>query len=788
MNKLRVLFILCSLLSSVAAFAYNITGRITDSDGKPIRKAVIIARNDTMKVVAGIESDQNGRFLTCEINEPRVIIEVQYGKMEPVYLQVAGSDIETLDIGTIALKPRSVELEEVEVVADAVVQKPDRYIVIPSRGEVERAATSLSLLNALKMNMPGLAVVEELNKITVDNRTPIIKINGKAVDMMKFNGLNPNDILKVEYFDSPDIRHNSYVINFVTKPRRDGGSIMLSGMSSLNTGAINGNVAATFYNKKSEWNINYGIQWRDYKKQEISSSARYIGSEDGDFVKTQVGLPSGMRYTDNGINLGYTYMHSANTMFSIDLSGALTDSYRTTFSSKITKKEAEKKVNNRLIWSNEFKAPSVSLFFRKQFKKGNMLEILANGRYNDGDYVRDYLDTDASGNDVYGIYTTTANKSKAVGGEIMYSKQFKNVTAKFGIQDNYNRAENEQRENGVINRPVLDFNKMYFYGSVTGRVKNLGYTVGVGGVYQHSSDGVRTMNATRFKGNINLNYRIKRFLSFNYLFMYDPSMPSFNQQSEVPSLVDDIEVSMGNMNLKPSVWYRNRLYIRGNYKKFTGTFWVSHSRTNDPILRDFQYIPKTATGVMEPYRNMFLSKPVNGLRDDRINLQLDLGFNNILNHFSIYGQIGWDDYTIHKKSLADGSRQKFSDKRLYAGISGGLYFGPWTISANYIIKPQYNLSGTTFSRNERSNMVQVQYRWNNLFVRLFAVNLFTKQGSNYHSFDLSDVRPYSSSTRLNNPNQIFLSLVYRMNFGKGFKKLGRSLKSGGMDTGVNTNY
>ena len=85
-------------------------------------------------------------------------------------------------------------------------------------------------------------------------------------------------------------------------------------------------------------------------------------------------------------------------------------------------------------------------------------------------------------------------------------------------------------------------------------------------------------------------------------------------------------------------------------------------------------------------------------------------------------------------------------------------------------------------------MVQVQYRWNNLFVRLFAVNLFTKQGSNYHSFDLSDVRPYSSSTRLNNPNQIFLSLVYRMNFGKGFKKLGRSLKSGGMDTGVNTNY
>lgn len=370
----------------------------------------------------------------------------------------------------------------------------------------------------------------------------------------------------------------------------------------------------------------------------------------------------------------------------------------------------------------------------------------------------------------------------------MYSKQFKNVTAKFGIQDNYNRAENEQRENGVINRPVLDFNKMYFYGSVTGRFKDLGYTVGVGGVYQHSSDGVRTMNATRFKGNINLNYRIKRFLSFNYLFMYDPSMPSFNQQSEVPTLVDDIEVSMGNMNLKPSVWYRNRLYIRGNYKKFTGTFWVSHSRTNDPILRDFQYIPKTATGVMEPYRNMFLSKPVNGLRDDRINLQLDLGFNNILNHFSIYGQIGWDDYTIHKKSLADGSRQKFSDKRLYAGVSGGLYFGAWTISANYIIKPQYNLSGTTFSRNERSNMVQVQYRWNNLFVRLFAVNLFTKQGSNYHSFDLSDVRPYSSSTRLNNPNQIFLSLVYRMNFGKGFKKLGRSLKSGGMDTGVNTNY
>ena len=788
MIKPRILLILCTLLSSAAAFAYNITGRITDSEGNPIRKAVIIARNDTMKVVADIESDQNGCFLTCQINEPRVIIEVQYDKMEPIYLQVAGSDIETLDIGTIALAPRSVELEEVEVIANAVVQKPDRYIVIPSRSEVERSATSLSLLDAMKMNMPGLAVVEELNRITVDNRTPIIKINGKAVDMMKFNGLNPNDILKVEYFDSPDIRHNTYVINFITKPHRDGGSIMVSGMSSLNTGSIGGNLAATYYKKKSEWNINYGIQWRNYKKQEISSSARYIGGEDVVFEKTQLGLPSSMRYTDHGLNLGYTYMHSANTMFSVDLGGTLFDDDRTTFSQKISKKETETKVNNRLNRTSEIKSPSVSLFFRKQFTKGNTLEILANGQYSDGDYVRDYLDTDDNGNDVYGIYTTTANKSKAVGGEIVYTKEFKNMTAKFGIRDNYNRAENEQHENGVVNKPVLDLNKLYFYGSVTGRIKNLGYTIGVGGIYQHTSDGERTMNATRFKGNINLNYQIKRFLSFNYLFMYDPLMPSFNQQSNVPTLVDDIEVSMGNMNLKPSVWYRNRLYIRGNYKKFTGTFWVSHSRTNDPILRDFRYIPKTETGALAPYGNMFLTQPVNGLRDDRINFQLDLGFNNILNHFSIYGQIGWDDYTIHKRSLADGSRQKFSDKRFYAGISGGLYFGPWTITANYIIKPQYNLSGTTFSRQERANIVQVQYRWNNLFVKLFAVNLFTKKGSTYHSFDLSDVRPYSLNSKLNNPNQIFISLVYRMNFGKGFKKLNRSLKSGGMDTGVDTNY
>ena len=263
--------------------------------------------------------------------------------------------------------------------------------------------------------------------------------------------------------------------------------------------------------------------------------------------------------------------------------------------------------------------------------------------------------------------------------------------------------------------------------------------------------------------------------SLNYLFIFDPTLPSLSQQSETVQTIDDISVRMGNMSLKPSSWFRNRIYVRYTYKKFTGTFWASHSRTIDPMFNRYTYI----SDMGNPLYGKFLQQTVNGERDDRINLQLNIGFQELLNHFSIYGIAGWDRYDF------TGFGNINCDKRFYSSIQAQAYFGNWTIAANFEITPQYTLGGNQLSRSERWNTIQVQYKWRNWYFNCTLSNPFTKDGALYESITLSDVHPESRRTFIpDNANMVSLSATYRLNFGKGLKKYSRTIKNSGLDTGV----
>jgi hypothetical protein len=286
-------------------------------------------------------------------------------------------------------------------------------------------------------------------------------------------------------------------------------------------------------------------------------------------------------------------------------------------------------------------------------------------------------------------------------------------------------------------------------------------------------------DAFRPKVNVTLNYQFPKNWSLNYLFIYDPSLPSLSQQSETVQTVDDISLRMGNMGLKPSTWFRNRIYLRYTYKKFTGTFWASHSRTTDPIFNRYTYIADASS----PYYNKFMSQTANGSHDDRINLQLNVGFQELFNHLSIYGVIGWDRYDFTGFGNID------CDKRVYASAEASLYFGNWTLSGFFEIAPQYSLNGNVIRRAERWNMIQVQYRHKGWFFRCGIANPFTKRGALYGSKTLSDVHPAEDVNFIkDNANMVTFGVVYRVNFGKGFKKASRSIRNSGIDTGVNSDY
>jgi hypothetical protein len=484
-----------------------------------------------------------------------------------------------------------------------------------------------------------------------------------------------------------------------------------------------------------------------------------------------------MSYLNNSLSLGYTYMHDLKTMFAATVQANIYGHATNDRYNRITETNGEKYLRHS-VSNTESWRPSGDIYFRKQFDKNSKFEVNAFGSISNGNYDGLLNYTYDNGNPEYHQTNRTENTSWRAGAEALYSRNYSSLTTTYGVKYYRNYAENlysENMESATLDKLNTDY--LYAYGSVVGRWKKLGYSAGIGGIYAHTKEQEREMNAFRPKVNVTLNYQLPKNWSLNYLFIFDPTLPSLSQQSETVQTIDDISVRMGNMSLKPSSWFRNRIYVRYTYKKFTGTFWASHSRTIDPMFNRYTYI----SDMGNPLYGKFLRQTVNGERDDRINLQLNVGFQNLLNHFSIYGIAGWDRYDF------TGFGNINCDKRFYSSIQAQAYFGNWTISADFEITPQYTLSGNRLSRPERWNMVQVQYKWKNWYFSCSVFNPFTQKGSLQETITLSDIHPenYVRSIR-DNANMVTLGVVYRMNFGKSLAKFRRTINNRGIDTGVDS--
>lgn len=778
----KIILALFLLLQSMYLQAYVIKGTVVDETGKPIRKAVVIGRNSLKNVVVGVETDQFGKFSSVSINDSTLAIEISKDEYAAVYINILGTTGEFVDLGTIELKLKlkEVNLGEVVVTAQTVIQKPDKYIIIPSRKELEQSTDGLSLLSGMQYKMPGLTVNESLQMVKVDNATPIFKINGKPSDINHFLALNPRRILRIEYHDNPDVRYeNRRVINVILNPRGDGGSIIANVLGGVTTKFLNDNVGLGYFYRKSEWELNYNTNWRDYNEKEINLFSEFIG-RDAPILREKNGIPSDFHYLSNVLSLGYTYTHNPNTVFAAKVgmgfeNQRMDDDSWNTQRYKGTLSEYQNLTHKKLI----FKSPNIDLFFRKQISENQSIEANVYGRYSSGDYNRQYINLYQGLLPNDSVLSNTKDKSWRVGADIMYSRIFKNLTAIVGIQDYYNSTDNEQIENNIFGKGNIVQNRLSVYGQVQGKIKQLNYGISAIGIYNHANNDSYYTNAVKLKSNLVINYPLSKRVTLNYLLMLDPSLPSVSQQSTLLQRIDDITIRQGNPDLKPSSYIRNRIYVQYIYKRFSGSLWASHSKTFNPIYYAYSYISDHST----PYYNQFLSRPVNGQHNDQINLELNLSAQELFGFATIWGNFGWSNFHI---TMADKSYVK---NRLYASLNGSLYFGDWLLTARYQISPNYNLLGNSYNTEDRWNTIKVQFKHKNWNFSLTGVNLFTKRGSVYESITISDVHPEKFTQCIrDNANMVLLGVNYRFDFGKNRKNSKRSLNNDGIERGIDINY
>lgn len=135
--------------------AHSVSGVVIDEQTKePLPGVYVTLINDSAKVLMSSTTNGNGWFSLKDVNVAEAFVGLGYMGYETqkIMVNIDGGD---LDLGEIKLSPKITTLGEVVVSADNVIEKADKYVLIPTLAELNRASETLNLLSEMKVKMPG---------------------------------------------------------------------------------------------------------------------------------------------------------------------------------------------------------------------------------------------------------------------------------------------------------------------------------------------------------------------------------------------------------------------------------------------------------------------------------------------------------------------------------------------------------------------------------------------------------------------------------------------------------
>ena len=392
----RLTILITAILFSIAAMAARtIQGEVrSDNDSTAVVGATCRLMSGT-QFINGVTTDENGVFDISTTLKAKLILEISMTGFNTTEI-VIESD-KNVNVGTVYLS-EGIALDEVQVTANSMIDSKGRTIIFPSGSDVKASSTAISLFQ--KLPLAGLEANPINRSLSVDGGTPVILINGVPSTIDDFNALQPKDIAKIEFSRITPARYadrgNSGFLNITLKKRNDGGQVYIWGRSSVNTAFVDGNVRASYHQGPSQFTLSYNPSWRNYQQVFDNKTESYIGNDFRVNLKEHDRNPFNYHYH----NIGFKYDYSPNVNTLLSATFRMTPSYNKSRSLANTIDSYLGEYENYNLTTSKNLAPSLDLFFKRDFNEQNALEIQMVGTLSSSDYRRNnefiYSDRPAS--------------------------------------------------------------------------------------------------------------------------------------------------------------------------------------------------------------------------------------------------------------------------------------------------------------------------------------------------------------------------------------------------------
>ena len=741
---------LCVAMTATANNA-KISGRIKDANDKSaIIGATVLLMQDTVQI-AGTTTDNSGKF-TIDAGNGDYILELSYIGYETIRMALTVNG--DTHIGDILMQEGATELGEVVVESQAIIQKVDRQILLPSKEQMQASSDGVSLLQNLQIPRIVISPIDNSVK-TLSDESVQLRINGIEASTADVKAINPKDIIRVEYHDQPGVRYNgaAAVVDYIVKHRDTGGSLMLAGTNGLTLPGIGNYYLAgkVHFGKSSLQAVAtyapYDIYWTRTNNETYNFST-------GKVENNEVGEPTRYKTYPVNVSLNYNWTNGDKNMLNIRLRDnmAYTPYGPSDRDSRLFQPTDSFEIHDHDKSSSQ--SPSLDIYYQHNLPHKQHLYFDVVGTYINTHSDRRFLQTPLRGSastDTTDVISRVRGDKWSLIGEAIYEKEWENIMLTVGARHNQQWVKNTYSGNtdATVNMTTAE---TYAFAEMRHRVDKFSYVVGIGAMHTLIEQGGQKQSTWIARPQLTMSYDFGKGWFWKYKGYVSGYQPSLSQLSDITQQIDKYQMRRGNPNLKSVMYVSNEMELSWQSKHVNLNLWANYSYDHKPIMEEtFEEIIDGSPYAIRMYDNQRGYHKLNVSPSVQVKL-LD-------------NELMFNITPFVKYMVSQGNN--YNHEHVNYGVRGGIFYllKGWRFYAD-VVTAQHNLWGETLTLGELTHDIGINYNSEHFGFGIMMVNPFSPHGSRTITKDLSALAPTSNTAVMQNYRQVLmLNFNVNLDFG-----------------------
>lgn len=774
--KTRVLFVALAIVSAGALCAQNkVNGCVIDrADNSKLIGVNVTLSNDSGQV-AGTTTDNNGKF-TLNADTGNYILELSYIGYETIRMALTVNG--DTHIGDILMQEGATELGEVVVESQAIIQKVDRQILLPSKEQMQASSDGVSLLQNLQIPRIVISPIDNSVK-TLSDESVQLRINGVEASTSDVKAINPKDIIRVEYHDQPGVRYNgaAAVVDYIVKHRDTGGSLMLAGTNGLTLPGIGNYYLAgkVHFGKSSLQAVAtyapYDIYWTRTNNETYHFST-------GKIENNEVGEPTRYKTYPVNVSLNYNWTNGDKNMLNIRLRDnmAYTPYGPSDRDSRLYQPTDSFEIHDHDKSSSQ--SPSLDIYYQHNLPHKQHLYFDVVGTYINTHSDRRFLQTPLRGsasNDTTNVLSSVRGDKWSLIGEAIYEKEWENIMLTIGARHNQQWVKNTYlgSTEATVN---MTTGETYAFAEMRHRVDKFSYVVGIGVMHTLINQAGQKQSTWIARPQLTMSYDFGKGWFWKYKGYVSGYQPSLSQLSDITQQIDKYQKRRGNPNLKSVMYVSNEMELSWQSKHVNLNLWANYSYDHKPIMEEtFEKIIDGAPYAIRMYDNQRGYHKLNVSPSVQVKL-LD-------------NKLMFNVTPFVKYMVSQGNN--YHHEHVNYGVRGGIFYllKGWRFFAD-VVTAQHNLWGETLTLGELTHDIGINYNSERFGFGFMMVNPFSPHGSRTVTKDLSALAPTANTAVMQNYRQVLmLNFNFNLDFGsrastRGYQRINNEDTESGILSGT----